>query len=290
MNRSRSAFTLIELLVVIAIIAILIGLLLAAVQKVREAASRMQCANNLKQIGIALHAFHDTTGKFPYDEHEQIPGGQGTFYTCILPYIEQGNNSPANPQPVKLFLCPSRRDISVGPRDDYGAGHHPCFYTDMANRNLWLSILGGGYVAIPGTGFMQRGYTGCSLVMVTGADGSSNTLLLAHKGLQPRYYQGGSPMYNYTQTDVTWAAQSTIGLHETWNEHRRAPLYLLPDTNGSPSPHALPMEAYLGSPHPGAMPCLMADGSVRSLHYDIEGTFGLHLWAWNDGKVIEGLP
>ncbi|MFO0927323.1 MAG: DUF1559 domain-containing protein [Gemmataceae bacterium] len=271
-------------------IAILIGLLLAAVQKVREAASRTQCVNHLKQLGLGLHGFHDATGKFPYDEDEPIPAGQGTFYSCVLPYIEQANNAPANPQPVKQFLCPSRRDVGVGPRDDYAAGHHPCFYVDEANRNLWLSVMGGGYVAIPGTGAAQRGYTGCALAHVTAADGSSNTLLLAHKGMQPRYYRGGSPVYNYSQTDVTWAALSAgIGLHDTWNEHRRAPLYLLRDTDGIPPPHAQPMEAYLGSPHPGGMPCLFVDGSVRTVRYDIGGTLGLQLWAWNDGKVLDPL-
>ena len=156
-SRGRAGFTLIELLVVIAIIAILIGLLLPAVQKVREAASRMSCQNNLKQLGLACSTFADAHQRLPVgflgkDQVNAAPGTPGvhrmSFLALILPYIEQGNlanlynynydydaqqNAVAVATQIKVYVCPSTPDglrWDNTPSDDAGStGNSPGYNT-----------------------------------------------------------------------------------------------------------------------------------------------------------------
>ncbi|WP_145373534.1 DUF1559 family PulG-like putative transporter [Maioricimonas rarisocia] len=171
MNQTKSGFTLIELLVVIAIIAILVALLLPAVQQAREAARRSQCKNNLKQLGLALHNYHDTHGTFPLNYTRQwgnpdpLDGMSASWLVGILPYVDQAplynqvdfnfgiRNDPRSPDPdsvepvspsngwiaqqtVPVFLCPSdgNDDVLAG-RANYGGQWGVNNYKAVAGAN-----------------------------------------------------------------------------------------------------------------------------------------------------------
>ncbi len=182
----RRAFTLIELLVVIAIIAVLIALLLPAVQSAREAARRVQCVNNLKQLGLAMHNYHDVNNILPGVAVTSPTGPVSGPYVAILPYVEQSSltnaynfnvvwNSPVNStvatSRVAAYICPSNPDASEKPASGYYAND----YTTLRTAMRW---------DIHKALFEMGSYSGFN----TATDGLSNTILQYESAGRANWY------------------------------------------------------------------------------------------------------
>jgi prepilin-type N-terminal cleavage/methylation domain-containing protein/prepilin-type processing-associated H-X9-DG protein len=296
----RRGFTLIELLVVIAIIAVLIGLLLPAVQKVREAASRAKCQNNMKQLGIALHAYHDAMNGFP---KAGDTGTQLSWHVYILPYIEQGplynqfnlskggkftdtgRNNPHGAVRMIAYLCPS------GPLDKMGSynpqptenvnGQPPytTHYYGIDGPRINNPATGKPYAIVSGTsGFEGAGIGDAGIfrrdtqVRVTDiTDGSSNTLMV---GEMSQFYEGAPTGTRYRTwvrgCDTTPVCAGTKNVFNAIN---------------SPSVTVF-MDMAMGSKHPQGANFTMGDGSVRFVRDSIDLNSYRGLASRNGGEVV----
>jgi prepilin-type N-terminal cleavage/methylation domain-containing protein len=301
-SRSRRAFTLIELLVVIAIIAVLIGLLLPAVQKVREAANRASCSNNLKQLGLALHSYHDAYGRFP--PGWTANGGGGNSWTAYtLPFYEQGNlyqlydfsqnalitayqkqNAAIYSARIKIFTCPSSPDRGTGFNGGQFSDYYACGLISAGNPYISPPITAasfggvcvlGGYLGAPNPPGSPTGFQGREISDIV--DGTSNTLMVIEDAGKNQLWINGVLQSGSTANGEWFNPNPAISLRG-----------FDPVTLTKPGPCALNCtnnnEAY--SFHTGGVQGLFADGAVHFLQNSVSLTVMANLYTFAGGEVI----
>lgn len=315
--KPQHGFTLIELLVVIAIIAVLIAILLPAVQHAREAARRIQCRNNLHQIGLALHNYHDIARTFPlcaltrHDPHT----GHG-FLVRLMPYLEMGNlersldlnesqvyapNRISAKQIVPSFLCPSdsdERDPYPGPFPDDPTG---TFVAQWPTTN-YEGIMGSCTISektlesgSPRTSPWPHCGRYCTDgVMVPFAsmairditDGTSNTLMVGERTYQKRSWLKGAYHTFDRDTKVCVSAAKNVAWPINAQPAKIGYYVADPKAPGGSTKNKLFNDLWFGSRHTGGAIFLLADGSVRFISENLD--FGLYqsLATRNGGEVL----
>ena len=319
-SRRPKGFTLIELLVVIAIIAILIGLLLPAVQKVREAAARMSCTNNLKQIGLALHGTHDQQGKFPKgcarsDVDKSDWGSSWKVY--ILPAIEQdaifskwqhtgssgysnaNNMTLANKAMIKAYRCPSSSVPDFYPGSWNGGNFVLMFtsYTGIAGSSL-TSISNTGNGPVSGGGIL---FPNSAVTIPSISDGTSNTIMVAEQSDHIRDAAGVAVPGGFgaitSQGPHGWTmgCGSSDSAPPAWNGDRAFNTSTtkwsinqkgLGNNGGNGTNDNTGNNIPISSQHTGGANVAMADGSVKFMSANIPLLTLQYLSDRADGNVI----
>ncbi|MBA3315455.1 MAG: DUF1559 domain-containing protein [Planctomycetota bacterium] len=322
-SRSRHGFTLIELLVVIAIIAVLISLLLPAVQQAREAARRTQCTNNLKQIGLAFHGFHDTFGKFPDASTFTGPGfGAGvalerTWTIDIFRFLEQDNryvelddieqfpdrgglwgddNRELVRTHVPVYECPS----SPGPHEFTGFNNRTSASQDIFGEFDETKVMATGdymrareLIYNDGTGnrtIKTALYWNADARLRDVTDGTSNTILIHETAGAPEPYYAGRPLPssdpNYAsirQNQVEWVGPWASYKHWRVRNYSADGKTAL---TGTCLFNCNNLQAQPYAFHTGGCNVVMCDGSVQFINENIDITTGVNLFDREDGGVV----
>jgi prepilin-type N-terminal cleavage/methylation domain-containing protein len=314
--RSRRAFTLVELLVVIAIIGVLVALLLPAIQAAREAARRSQCSNNLKQIGLAMHNYHDTYNSFPAGAWVFNATGAGTedcvatngrrapWSVVILPFMELQSLYELSDLTAQ-FVCSNAESPTTGPnrevwRTRVATYQCPSFpaRSNPNNHSNYYGVMGGGPDALsycvtnnPGRRFWRNGilYQNSSMGMADILDGTANTFLVGEQRYQlldggrgDNHWLGWASTNRSDPNGVTGtlaAAQLPINIFAGHGDTFDTTFGSLPTGQG------LHQRAF-GSYHPGGCHFVMADGTVRFLTENIDLNLYYYLAIRDDGQAI----